>query len=74
MTQQIDAAHNRVMLPGCPLAEPDDHDAFPTGDARRRIPTVRPRDGSVGRTTSASAFRMITDDRRRGNPKLAVIP
>lgn len=60
MTRHIDAAHNRVALPERPFEEFDEYDAFTSGDARRRIPTVRPRD-AVGRTTSDHAPHSADD-------------
>ncbi|WP_175416326.1 hypothetical protein [Natrinema versiforme] len=62
MTRHIHAARDRVALPERPLEEFDEYDAFTSGDARRRIPTVRPRD-AAGRTTSAHTVRTRADDR-----------
>ncbi|WP_226006266.1 hypothetical protein [Natrinema salinisoli] len=76
MIRQIDAARSRVALQETLLEESDEHDALTSGDARRRIPTVRPRDATAGRPTSAHPFRPVTDDRTADGepPKLAMIP
>ncbi|UHQ97916.1 hypothetical protein HYG81_14505 [Natrinema zhouii] len=70
------AAHDRVALHENPLEEPDEYDALTSGDATRRIPTVRPRDAAVGRTTSTHVVRERTDDCTAdgGTPQLAMIP
>ncbi|WP_226041395.1 hypothetical protein [Natrinema sp. DC36] len=75
MTRNI-AARDGVALHENLLEEPDEYDALTSGDATRRIPTVRPRDGSIGRTTSAHVVRTRTDDCTAdgGTPKLAMIP
>ncbi|WP_222920492.1 hypothetical protein [Natrinema sp. SYSU A 869] len=76
MTRQIDAAHERVTLPENLLEEPDEYDALTSGDAKRRIPTVRPRDATAGRTTSTQTVRVTADDctANGGTPQLAMIP
>ncbi|WP_226481924.1 hypothetical protein [Natrinema amylolyticum] len=76
MTRQIDAAHERVALPENHLEESDEYDALTSGEARRRIPTVRPRDAAVGRTTSTQVVRVTADDCTAdgGTPQLAMIP
>ncbi|MFC6765540.1 hypothetical protein [Natrinema soli] len=75
MTRNI-AARDGVALRENPLEEPGEYDALTSGDATRRIPTVRPRDASIGRTASAHAVRARTDDCTAdgGTPQLAMIP
>ncbi|ELY88972.1 hypothetical protein [Natrinema altunense] len=70
MTRHIVAAHERVTLPETPLEESDEYDALTSGDARRRIPTVRPRDATAGRTTAAQAVRgSRTTAQQTGEPR-----
>ncbi|PCR89775.1 hypothetical protein CP557_04035 [Natrinema ejinorense] len=58
MTRQY-AARDWVTLLGRPFEETDEYCAFTPGDARRRIPTVRPRGATAGRTTTP----------KRGDPR-----
>jgi len=75
MTRNI-AARDGVDLRENPLEESDEYDALTSGDATRRIPTVRPRDAPIGRTTSAHVVRTRMDDCTADGrtPQLAMIP